>query len=46
MIMDILGNQMEEITGGKLIIETEIDEAADKITDIIIQKRRGLGLNG
>lgn len=46
VIMDILGNQMEAVTGGKLIIETEIDEAADIITDIIIQKRRGLGLNG
>lgn len=45
VIMDVLGRQMEEITGGKLMIETEIDEAAEKIAGILSDKRKGLGLN-
>lgn len=46
VIMDVLGTKMKEITGGSLIVETEIHEAAVKIRDIISRKRRGLGLDG
>ena len=45
-IMETLGEGIEQITGGKLIIETEIDAAADKIFEVIAEKRRGLKLNG
>ena len=45
VILDVLCNQMEGITGGKLMVETEIDAAAEKIAAVITDKRRGLGLN-
>ena len=45
VILDVLCNQMESITGGKLIVETEIDEAAEKLAGIISEKRKGLGLD-
>ena len=45
VILDVLCNQMEGITGGKLMVETEIDAAAEKIAAVISDKRRGLGLN-
>ena len=45
VIMDVLCNKMEEMTGGKLFVETEIDQAANQIEAVIMDKRRGLGFN-
>lgn len=46
VVLDVLGRQLQDLTGGRLLIETEIDEAARRITDIISDKRKGLGLDG
>jgi carbon-monoxide dehydrogenase catalytic subunit len=44
VIHDVLANQMEGITGGKLFVETDIKKTADKMEEIISQKRSGLGI--
>ena len=33
------------MTGGKLLVETEIEQAANQIEAVIMDKRRGLGFN-
>ena len=40
----VLTEDLKKLTGGQLIIETEIDAAADKFEEIILEKRKGLGL--
>ena len=40
----VLTEDLKNLTGGQLIIETEIDAAADKFEEIILEKRQGLGL--
>lgn len=42
--LDVLTNQMEDLTGGKLLVETDIDAAAEKLEAVIAEKRRGLGI--
>ena len=42
--MKVLTEDLKKLTGGQLIIETEIDAAADKFEEIILEKRKGLGL--
>jgi hypothetical protein len=44
LIVDVLTNQLPAITGGKLIIETETKPAAHRIEEVILEKRKGLGL--
>lgn len=44
VITDVLMNQLESLTGGKLMIETESREAADAIERVICEKRKGLDL--
>ena len=44
VITDVLMNQLEALTGGKLMIETESVAAADALEQVICEKRRGLGL--
>ena len=40
----VLTEGMKQLTGGQLIIEGEVDAAADKFEEIIMEKRKGLGL--
>ncbi|MCI8647250.1 MAG: carbon monoxide dehydrogenase [Firmicutes bacterium] len=42
--LDVLTNQMKQLTGGQLVVETDIDAAADKLEAVIAQKRSGLGI--
>lgn len=44
VILDVLTDKLQGITGGKLIVETEWDAAADMIEQVILEKRKGLGL--
>lgn len=44
VIVDVLTNQMPALTGGRLMIETESEAAADAIEAVIMEKRKGLGL--
>lgn len=44
VITDVLMNQLEALTGGKLMIETESKAAAEAIEKVICEKRKGLGL--
>ncbi len=46
VVLDVLGNQLKDITGGRLIVETDISKAAQTMVEIIGEKRKGLGLNG
>lgn len=45
LVLDILTNQMEQLTGGRLLVETDIDLAAEKLAAMIEEKRKGLGLH-
>ena len=36
---------IKDLTGGQLIIETEVDAAAQKFDEIIKEKRAGLGID-
>ena len=42
--LDVLTNQMKDLTGGQLLVETDIHVAADKLEAVIEEKRRGLGI--
>lgn len=41
----VLTEKMKQLTGGQLIIETEVDAASAILEDIIREKRSGLGLD-
>ena len=42
--VDILTDKMKDITGGQLIIDTDIETSADTLEAVIMEKRSGLGL--
>lgn len=42
--LDVLTNQMKELTGGQLIVDTDITASADCLEQVILQKRTELGL--
>lgn len=44
VIHDVLANQMKDITGGQLIVDTDITSSADRLEAVILEKRAGLGL--
>ncbi|CAH2214901.1 anaerobic carbon-monoxide dehydrogenase catalytic subunit [Tepidibacter aestuarii] len=44
VVTDVLTNQLEGLTGGKLILEDDVLKTADKLEDIIIDRRNKLGL--
>ena len=44
LVADVLCNQLQNITGGKLIIEDDVIKAADQLESIIIDRRQKLGL--
>ena len=43
--VNVLTEGLKNLTGGQLIIETEVDAAAKKFEDIIKEKRAGLGID-
>lgn len=43
-VSKLLTEDMESLTGGKLIIEGDIKKAADKLEETVLAKRKGLGL--
>lgn len=42
--LDVLTNQMKDLTGGRLMVDTDICASADALEEVIMEKRRGLGL--
>ena len=44
VIHDVLVNQMKDITGGQLIVDTDITSSANRLEAVILEKRAGLGL--
>ncbi|GAB6099586.1 anaerobic carbon-monoxide dehydrogenase catalytic subunit [Halanaerocella petrolearia] len=44
LIVDTLTKDLPEITGGQLIIDGEVESTADKLEEIIVDRREGLGL--
>ncbi|MEY7998864.1 anaerobic carbon-monoxide dehydrogenase catalytic subunit [Clostridium sp. Mt-5] len=45
VVTKVLTEDMENLTGGRLIVEDDVIKAADKLEKIILAKRKGLGLN-
>lgn len=43
--VNVLTEGLKDLTGGQLIIETEVDAAAQKFDEIIKEKRAGLGID-
>lgn len=41
---DVLANKMVDLTGGKLIVNTDITSSADELESVIMEKRSCLGL--
>lgn len=44
VILDVLTEQMKSLTGGKLIVDTDIKSAANQLESVIMDKREGIGL--
>lgn len=44
LVSKVLTEDMEQLTGGKVILEGEIVPAAEKLAEIVEQKRKALGL--
>ena len=44
VIHDVLSNQMRDITGGQLIVDTDITSSAGRLEAVIMEKRAGLGI--
>lgn len=44
LAVDVLTNQMEALTGGKLLIENDPSIAAGMLEEVILEKRRALGV--
>lgn len=42
--LDVLTNQMKDLTGGQLMVDTDIASAADALEQVIFEKRKGLRL--
>ncbi|AZV55883.1 anaerobic carbon-monoxide dehydrogenase catalytic subunit [Clostridium sp. AWRP] len=45
VVTKVLCEDMENLTGGKLIIEDDVIKAADKLEETILARRKSLGLN-
>ncbi|MBM7557558.1 carbon-monoxide dehydrogenase catalytic subunit [Halanaerobacter jeridensis] len=44
VVVDTLTKDLPDITGGQLIIDEEVESTADKLEEIIVDRREGLGL--
>lgn len=44
VVLDVLTNQMKTLTGGCLMVNTDVAESASALEQVILEKREGLGL--
>lgn len=44
LVTRLLTEDLKALTGGRLILEDDVSKAADRLEDIIIDRRKGLGL--
>ena len=44
VILDVLTNQLPDLTGGKLIVDTDVSSSADALEQVILEKRKALGI--
>lgn len=44
VILDVLTKQMKDLTGGCLMVDTDVESSAKALEQVIIEKRKGLGL--
>ncbi|RKD29543.1 anaerobic carbon-monoxide dehydrogenase catalytic subunit [Thermohalobacter berrensis] len=44
VVTEVLTEKLTDITGGKLILEDNVKKAADKLEEIVIERRKDLGL--
>lgn len=44
LVTEVLANSLVDITGGKIIIEDDVIKAADQLEEIILERRKALGL--
>ena len=44
MILDVLTRQLPELTGGRLIVDTDVQSSADTLEQVILEKRKNLGI--
>ena len=44
VILDVLTNQLKDLTGGCLMVDTDVESSAKALEQVIIEKRKGLGL--
>ncbi len=40
VILDVLANQLPDLTGGKLIVDTDVSSSADALEQVILEKRK------
>lgn len=45
VVTEVLTEKLKDITGGQLIVEYDPEKAAEKLYNIILEKRKGLGLD-
>ena len=44
VILDVLTRQLPELTGGRLIVDTDVQSSADTLEQVILEKRKNLGI--
>lgn len=44
VILDVLTRQLPEFTGGRLIVDTDVQSSADTLEQVILEKRKNLGI--
>ena len=44
VILDVLTNQLPDLTGGTLIVDTDVSSSADALEQVILEKRKALGI--
>lgn len=44
VILDVLTNQLPSLTGGRLIVDTDVQSSADTLEQVILEKRKNLGI--
>ncbi|AKL95069.1 acsA carbon-monoxide dehydrogenase catalytic subunit [Clostridium aceticum] len=45
VVKEVLTSSLVDITGGKIIVEDDVVKAADELEEIILERRKGLGLD-
>ena len=44
LILDVLTKQLPDLTGGRLIVDTDVTSSADALEQVILEKRKALGI--